>query len=124
MATSARVARPGPAGARRRPAARRRPGARRGASRIQWDRVGRIALTLVLAAVLYSYLNPVIDFVKTYTATTAAKAKLHEELAENKRLHRRVQNADDPSVISAKARTQGMIAPGETPYIVQGSASP
>ena len=59
------------------PAARRRPAARRGASRINWDRVGRIALTLVLAAVLYSYLNPAIDFVKTYTATTAAKAQLH-----------------------------------------------
>ena len=54
-----------------------------GPSRINWDRVGRIALTLVLAAVLYSYLNPAIDFVKTYTATTAAKAKLHELLNEN-----------------------------------------
>ncbi len=57
-----------------------RPAARSGASRVSWDRVGRIALTLVLAAVLYSYLNPAIDFVKTYTATTAAKAKLHELL--------------------------------------------
>ena len=66
-------------------------GRARGASRIQWDRVGRIALTLVLAAVLYSYLNPAIDFVKTYTATTAAKAELHELQAENTRLHRRVQ---------------------------------
>ena len=69
-----------------------------GASRIHWDRVGRVALTLVLAAVLYSYLNPVIDFVKTYTATTAAKAKRHDLQAENTRLHNRVQSADDPIV--------------------------
>ena len=103
----------------RRPAPRRRPGPRSAGSRIQWDRVGRIALTLVLAAIAYSYLNPVIDFVKTYTSTTAAKAKLHEELAENKRLHRRVQSADDPNVIAGKARAQGMIAPEETPYIIQ-----
>ncbi|HEY5976877.1 MAG TPA: septum formation initiator family protein [Solirubrobacterales bacterium] len=109
---------------RRRPAARRRPSARRGASRVQWDRVGRIALCLVLAAVAYSYLNPVIDFVKTYTATTAAKAKLHEVLDENKQLHRRVQNSDDPSVIAGKARSQGMIVPGETPYIVQRPSTP
>jgi cell division protein FtsB len=108
----------------RRPAPRRKPGARRAGSRIQWDRVGRIALCLVLAAVAYSYLNPVIDFVKTYTATTAAKAKLHEVLDENKRLHRRVQNADDPSVIAGKARSQGMVVPGETPYIVQRPAAP
>ena len=52
-----------------------RPAARRGASRINWDRVGRIALTLVLAAVLYSYLNPAIDFVKTYTATTDGESR-------------------------------------------------
>lgn len=115
--------------ARRRPAATpkrrvapRRPAARRGASRIHWDRVGRIALTLVLAAVLYSYLNPVVDFVKTYTATSAARVQLHEAQRENTRLHWRVQHADDPSVIDAKARAQGMIAPGEQPYVVHGLA--
>lgn len=107
------------AGAKRRPAARR-PGARRGPSRIRWDRVGRIALTLVLAAVLYSYLNPAIDFVKTYTATTAAKAQFHEMLRENKRLHKRIQTADDPLVIARRARAQGMVAEGETPIVVHG----
>ncbi len=106
--------------ARRRPAARRRPGARRGASRIHWDRVGRVALTVVLAAVLYSYLNPAIDFVKTYTATTAAKAQFHSLLRENKRLHHRVQGAEEPIVIDAKARALGMVSEGETPVVVRG----
>jgi cell division protein FtsB len=105
---------------RRRPAARRKPAARRGASRVNWDRVGRIALTVVLAAVLYSYLNPAIDFVKTYTATTAAKAQLHELQRENTRLHRRVQSAGDPIVIDRMARAQGMVAEGETPVVVHG----
>jgi len=105
---------------RRKPAARRRPAARSGASRVNWDRVGRIALTLVLAAVLYSYLNPAIDFVKTYTATTAAKAQLHELLDENRRLHNRIQSADDPIVINRMARGQGMVAEGETPVVVRG----
>ena len=109
------------AGARRRPAARkRRPAARRGPSRIKWDRVGRVALTLVLAAVLYSYFNPAIDFVKTYTATTAAKAQLHELHDVNRRLHDRVQSADDPIVVSREARAQGMVAEGETPIVVRG----
>jgi cell division protein FtsB len=74
----------------------------------------------VLGAVLYSYLNPAINLVKTYAATTAAKAEFHEMLRENKRLHRRVQTADDPIVIDRKARTQGMIAEGETPVVVRG----
>jgi len=105
---------------KRRPTARRRPAARRGGSRVRWDRVGRIALTLVLAAVLYSYLNPAIDFVKTYTATTAAKAELHEMLRENKRLHKRIQTAGDPIVVNRKARAQGMVAEGEIPIVVHG----
>ena len=104
----------------RRPAPRRQPAARRGGSRIRWDRVGRVALTLVLAAVLYSYLNPAIDFVKTYAATTAAKAQLHGLLRENKRLHRRVQGAEDPIVIDGKARAQGMVSEGETPIVIRG----
>jgi cell division protein FtsB len=119
-ARSRTTSRPKRATARRKPAARRKPGARRSGSRIRWDRVGRIALTLVLAAVLYSYLNPAIDFVKTYTATTAAKAEFHEMLRENKRLHKRIQTAEDPIVISRKARAQGMVAEGETPIVVHG----
>ena len=107
--------------ARRRPAARkRRPAARSGPSRIKWDRVGRIALTVLLFAVLYSYLNPAIDFVKTYTATTAAKAKLHELQHENRRLHNRIQSSDDPLVVDQAARAQGMVAEGETPVVIRG----
>jgi cell division protein FtsB len=105
---------------KRRPAARRKPAPRRGDSRVRWDRVGRIALTLVLAAVLYSYLNPAIDLVKTYTATTAAKAEFHELLRENKRLHHRIQTAEDPIVVNRKARAQGMVAEGEIPLVIRG----
>jgi cell division protein FtsB len=121
MAARAYAGRNRTATSRRRPAARkRRPAARSGASRVNWDRVGRIALTLVLAAVLYSYLNPAIDFVKTYTATTAAKAQQHELQHENTRLHRRIQSTDDPIVIDRMARAQGMVAEGETPVVVRG----
>lgn len=107
---------------RRRPAARKgRPAARSGPSRIKWDRVGRVALTLVLAAVLYSYLGPSVNFVKTYTGTTEAKAKLHRLLGENRRLHNRIQSADDPLVVAHEARAQGMVAEGETPVVIRGS---
>lgn len=106
---------------RRKPAPRRRrPAARRGGSRIRWDRVGRIALTLVLAAVLYSYLNPAIDFVKAYTSVSKAKSELHVVLDENKRLHRRIQSADDPIALGRRARSQGLVAEGETPIVLRG----
>jgi hypothetical protein len=120
MATRAQASRSRSA-TRRRPAARKtRPAARRGGSRIKWDRVGRVALTLVLVAVLYSYLGPSLDFVKTYTGTTAAKAELHELLKENRRLHNRIQSADDPLVVDHEARAQGMVAEGETPVVIHG----
>ena len=120
MASQAHAARRTTAG--RRPAARkRRPAARSGPSRVKWDRIGRIALVLVLAAVLYSYLNPAIDFVKTYTATTAAKAQLHELLHENRRLH----NAGPVLRRPDRDRPQGSRAgngqpEGETPIVVRG----
>ena len=106
---------------KRRPAARRpRPGARSTPSRIKWDRVGRIALVLVLFAVAYSYLNPAIDLFKTYRSTTAAKAEFHQLLRENKRLHHAIQTSDEPAVVAAAAREQGMTAKGETPFVLHG----
>ena len=104
---------------RRRPAPRRRPGARSGASRVNWERFGRIALTVVLAAVLYSYLNPAIDFFKTHAAANAAKVQFHEALAENKRLHWRIQHANDPIVLDERARAQGLVGSGDNPIVVR-----
>jgi hypothetical protein len=104
---------------KRRPAARR-PGARKSASRIKWDRVGRIALVLVLFAVAYSYLNPAIDLFKTHQATSAAKVEFHELLRENKQLHRAVQSADEPAEVERTARRQGLIAEGERPFVLHG----
>src|ERR1700760_3969415 len=110
-----------PSRTKRRPAARRRtPGARSGASRIKWDRIGRIALVLVLFAVAYSYLNPAIDLFKTYKSTTAAKAEFHTLLHENKRLHHAIQSADAAPVVAAAARKQGMVAEGETSFVLHG----
>ena len=106
---------------KRRPAARnRRPGARSAPSRIKWDRVGRIALVLVLFAVAYSYLNPAIDLFKTHQATSAAKVEFHELMRENKQLHRAVQSADEPAVVERTARRQGLIAEGERPFVLHG----
>jgi cell division protein FtsB len=77
-------------------------------------------LVLVLFAVAYSYLNPAIDLFKTYRSTTAAKAEFHELLRENKRLHKAVQTAAEPAVVEGAARRQGMIAEGETPFVLRG----
>ena len=79
-----------------------------------------MALTIVLAAVLVSYLNPLISFVDAYRGSSAAKQRLHGLLVENRQLHDRVQASDDPIVIEREARRQGLIQPGERPYVVDG----
>jgi len=53
-------------------------------------------------------------------STTAAKAEFHQLLQENKRLHRAIQSADNPAVVAAAARKQGMVAEGETPFVMHG----
>jgi len=74
----------------------------------------------VLAAVLVSYLNPVVNFIHTYRDSGAAKERLRDLQLENRHLHNRVQSTDDPGVLEREARRQGMIEPGERPYVIHG----
>jgi len=115
---------PRTAGPRRRAPARRvgarKLGPRQRASRIHWDRVGRTALVLVIFIVCLSYLRPGIDFLQSYRDTTAAKQDLRELQAENRALHNKVQAADDEAMLEREARRQGMVVPGERPYVIHG----
>jgi cell division protein FtsB len=105
--------------ARRRPAARRNPDAA-GAGRIQWDRVGRIAFVVLCFVLLFSYASPLLNLAKTYRQAGATKVELHRVQAENARLERRVRHVRGDAVLRREARRQGMIVPGETPYVVNG----
>lgn len=80
--------------------------------------MGRVALTLVLAVILFSYIGPTLNLVHTYRGTTQAKAELRGLQHENDRLHRTVQAADHPAVLEREARRQGMVAPGERAYVI------
>ena len=104
---------------RRRPAARRDPD-RPGAGRIQWDRVGRVLLVLLVFGLLVSYVGPLINLAKTYRSAGATKVELHRVQAENDLLERRVRHIKGDSVLRREARRQGMIEPGEQAYVVNG----
>ena len=70
--------------------------------------------------VCLSYLRPGIDFIQSYRETSAAKQDLRELQAENRALHNQVQAADDNVVLEREARRQGMVIPGERPYVIHG----
>jgi cell division protein FtsB len=105
-------------GYRLRPAPRSRR--KTGASRIQWDRVGRIALVLVLAAILASYVKPALNFFDAWRDSKTEHASLAQLTKENQQLKQRVTQIQGPDAAERAARKLGMVAAGEGSYVVRG----
>jgi cell division protein FtsB len=101
-------------------APRHRVRRRVGPSRVRWDRVGRVALVLVLFGVMVSYLNPVVNLVDAWRDSEASKDRLVELKSENRKLEEQVRDAADPLVVEREARRLGMVRPGEHAYAVRG----
>lgn len=101
-------------------APRRRVGPRVGPSRVRWDRVGRVALVLVLFGVMVSYLNPVVNLIDAWRDSKAGEERLAELKGENSRLRDQLRTAQDPLTMEREARKLGMVKPGERAYVVHG----
>ena len=92
----------------------RRPGPRRVGrrvrpSRVRWDRVGRVALVLVLFGVMASYLNPVVNLVDAWRDSRVGEERLAGLKAENAGLRERVADARDPATLEREARKVGAL---------------
>lgn len=74
----------------------------------------------MLAAIAFSYFNPAVNLFNSYRANNDAQQNLARLMAENKRLEARSKALRDPAVLAREARRQGMVAPGERPYVVRG----
>ena len=116
-----RSARRASAGRGSRSAAARRPAARdAGAARVRWDRLARIALLLVLAALFYLYLTAGVHMFSTWRQSGRA----HGAVAALEREHRVLvvqhQVLAGTSALEADARQLGMMHSGEQPYVITG----
>jgi len=88
--------------------------------RIRWDRVGRIALLLVLFALVYLYLSAGVRIFSTYRqqhADSAAVAALAREYAALEQRHRQL---GEQSTVEAEARRLGLARRGEQQYVITG----
>jgi cell division protein FtsB len=103
----------------RRPAPTR-VGRRVGPSRVRWDRIGRVALVLVLFGVLVSYLNPVVNLVDAWRDSKAGEERLVELKAQNAGLRDQVERAGSTATLEREARKLGMVKPGERAYVIEG----
>jgi cell division protein FtsB len=102
------------------PAARQRPRVVAGGGRaIRWDRLGRVALLVVLLGVLALYVGPAISFVTTWRESKTRTAELTELKRENQRLEARKRALRDPRTLEREARRLGLVKPGERPFIVK-----
>ena len=104
---------------RPRPGPRARTG-RRPASRVQWDKVGRVVLVLVFFAVLASYVGPAINFLDAWRDSRAERANLADLRTENAEFRRRIATLGGPDAAERAARKVGMVAAGEGSYVIRG----
>ena len=88
--------------------------------RVRWDRLGRIALLLVLLGVLALYVKPVLSWWSTREESQKRGAEVSALEAENERLRKRRAELKDPRMLEQEARQLGMIKPGERAYVVEG----
>jgi cell division protein FtsB len=87
---------------------------------VRWDRVGRVALVLVLFGVMVSYLNPVVNLIDAWRDSNTSKERLVELKAENAQLQGQVDHASTPPALEREARRMGMVRPGERLYVIEG----
>ena len=117
------MASPSPARAPRRADARRRVrprpvSAARGG--VRWDRIGRVALLLVLGLILLLYVGPARSSISTWQTAKSKRAEVHRLERENARLRARRRALNDPRTLEAEARRLGMVRPGERPFVTEG----
>ena len=90
------------------------------AARVRWDRVGRVALLLVLGLVLLLYVGPARSYVQTWRESKAKTRELHTLQAENQRLLARRRALREPASLEREARRLGMVRDGERSFVVRG----
>jgi cell division protein FtsB len=99
---------------------RRRARRRVGPSRIRWDRVGRVALVLVLFGVMVSYLNPLVNLLQAWQGSKASEQQLAQLKQEKVELTQQLREVSSPATLEREARKLGMVRPGEHAYVVHG----
>jgi cell division protein FtsB len=87
---------------------------------VRWDRLGRLALLFVLAALAYLYLSAGLHMLSKWSQDRRDRAAVLALKHEHALLLRQHDMLARQATLEAEARQLGMIKPGEQPYIVTG----
>jgi cell division protein FtsL len=86
--------------------------------RVRWDRVGRLAMLVVLAVLLYLYLSAGIRMLSTWHQSRNDSATVATMEREHKALVRQRESLSRRGTIEAQARDLGMKKPNERQYVI------
>lgn len=87
---------------------------------IRWDRVGRVALLIVLGLLVLLYIRPASSYVSTWKESKQRKEEVRRLERENAALRARRAELRDDDALELEARRLGMVKPGERAYVVKG----
>jgi cell division protein FtsB len=97
--------------------------ARRIASRVRWDRIGRVGLLVVLCVVAGLYVQQALAYLAVRSQADHQRAIVHQLSGANAALRSQQHSLNEPSTIVSDARGLGMVSVGEHPYEVTGLPS-
>jgi cell division protein FtsL len=86
---------------------------------VRWDRLGRMAMLLVLVALAYLYLSAGLSLLSTWRESHRAGAQVKALEAQHHQLIAQHKALSSPGTVEAEARQLGMMFPGERTYIVR-----
>ena len=89
-------------------------------ARIRWDRLGRVAMLFVGAALVYLYLSAGIHMLSTWRQARRDSATVVAMEREHTLLERQHEALGTGETLEQEARQLGMIKKGEQSYIVSG----
>jgi cell division protein FtsB len=88
--------------------------------RVRWDRLGRIAMLGVMAAIVYLYLSASIRLFSAWGQSKRDSAQVRVLEHQNRALQQQHAVLASPGTVQAEARRLGMVRRGEQAYIVSG----
>jgi cell division protein FtsB len=88
------------------------------AARVRWDRLGRVALLVVLGGILLLYVGPAHSYWQTWHEARARQAQLQRAEREHRVLLARRHALRDPASLMRDARRLGMVRQGERAFVV------
>jgi len=74
---------------------------------------------LVFFAIVFSYINPVVNFVDAWRGAHQTDSELAALRREHDRLEAQAESMKSPNAVAEAARRQGMVLEGERSFVVK-----